>query len=332
LYRAAHGNRSFLVIAVARFPDQAWGQGDTLMVPVQRIGHATYETSNLDRQVDYYTEVVGFAVADRTPERAILCTRIGEEVLVLERGEVARCARLSFQLAPDLTLNEVAAGLQQHNIRSQRRGSITPAIERAVVFDDPKGTEIELFSANIPPSTGLRVNGIAPMKLGHVAHIVPDAKLVTDFYVETLGFRVSDWMEDFFSFLRCGPDHHTVNFRTGDRTFMHHIAFELKDWAHLQIACETLGMHKRPILWGPLRHGIGHNIAIYHRDPDDHIIEFYTEMDQMKNEELGYFEPRPWHGDRPQRPKVWDRASGAMVWGTPPAPDYLRSRPPLPQR
>jgi hypothetical protein len=108
---------------------------------------------------------------------------------------------------------------------------------------------------------------------------------------------------------------------------MHHIAFELKDWAHIGAACETLGRHKRPILWGPLRHGIGHNISIYHRDPDDHIIEFFAELDQMKSEELGYFEPRPWHEDHPQRPKVWKRDAGAMVWGVPPAPDYLRSRP-----
>src|SRR3954471_3729340 len=98
------------------------------MVPVQRIGHATYETPDLDRQVGYYTEVVGFAVADCTSERAILCTRLGEEVLVLERGAAARCARLSFQVSPDLSLDEIAAGLQQQNIRSQRRTSITPAI------------------------------------------------------------------------------------------------------------------------------------------------------------------------------------------------------------
>jgi hypothetical protein len=37
------------------------------------------------------------------------------------------------------------------------------------------------------------------MKLGHLAHVVPDAKAITNFYVENLGFRVSDWMENFFS-------------------------------------------------------------------------------------------------------------------------------------
>ena len=109
-------------------------------------------------------------------------------------------------------------------------------------------------------------------------------------------------------------------------------ARELQDWAHMQVACDTLGRHKRPILWGPLRHGIGHNIAIYHRDPDEHMVEFYTELDQMKSEALGYFDPRPWHEDRPQRPKVWDRDDGAMIWGVPPTPEFLRGRPPLPPR
>ena len=120
-----------------------------------------------------------------------------------------------------------------------------------------------------------------------------------------LGFRVSDWVEDFFSFLRCGPDHHTVNFLTGKKTQMHHIAFEVKDFAQIQNACELFGQKSIPIIWGPLRHGPGHNVSTYHHNPDNHVVEFYTELDQMKDEELGYFEPRPWHHDTPQRPKVW---------------------------
>jgi hypothetical protein len=61
------------------------------------------------------------------------------------------------------------------------------------------------------------------------------------------------------------------------------------------------------------------------------IVEFYAELEQMKSEELGYFEPRRWHEDRPQQPKVWKREDGgAMAWGVPPASDYLRGRQPLP--
>ena len=44
----------------------------------------------------------------------------------------------------------------------------------------------------------------------------------------------------------------------------------------------------------------------------------------MLDEELGYFEPRPWHRDHPQKPKVWEQARD--ICGTPPTPEYLRQR------
>ena len=44
-------------------------------------------------------------------------------------------------------------------------------------------------------------------------------------------------------------------------------------------------------------------------------VEFFCEMDQMKDETLGYFDPRPWHQDRPQRPKVWGPDTLRNYWG-----------------
>jgi len=61
-----------------------------------------------------------------------------------------------------------------------------------------------------------------PYKLGHVAFHVTDVKHVTKFYCDVLGFRESDWMADFFSFLRCGPDHRTINLmETGSNRHFH---------------------------------------------------------------------------------------------------------------
>ena len=296
------------------------------MIPVRRLSHATYETPDLPRLAAYYAEVVGLVVIDQTPARAVLASRLGDETLVFERGTAARCTRLAFQVAPDFDLADVAPALAKAGIASERRTDVTPAIRDAVAFRDPKETVIELFSAVAPVAARRVEHGVAPTKLGHVAFGVPDARTMTDFYVDQLGFRVSDWLEDYFVFLRCGPDHHTANFRTSPVTAMAHAAFELIDWGHVRTACDTLARHKRTILWGPLRHGIGHNIAVYHRDPDENVIEFYAEMDQMKDEALGYFDPRPWHEDRPQRPKVWDRESGPMTWGVPPRPEYVQGR------
>jgi hypothetical protein len=125
--------------------------------------------------------------------------------------------------------------------------------------------------------------------------------------------------------MRCNSDHHTANFIRGKSARLHHIAFELKDFAHMQDGCELFAQRKIPIIWGPLRHGPGHNVATYHRNADDQVVEFFIELDQMKDEELGYFDPRPWHHDQPQRPKVWPR-TGTNVWGPPPTADFLRNR------
>jgi hypothetical protein len=127
---------------------------------------------------------------------------------------------------------------------------------------------------------------------------------------------VSDWRADFFVFLRCGPDHHTVNFAShGAEEKMHHIAFEVKDWAEIQRACDFLGRNNYHLIWGPGRHIIGHNIFIYHRNPDGQIMELYCELDQMRDETFGYFEPRPWHQDQPQKPKVWPADTLGSYWG-----------------
>jgi len=54
---------------------------------------------------------------------------------------------------------------------------------------------------------------------------------------------------------------------------LHHIAFEVKDWAEIQRACEWLAKNNIHLVWGPGRHIIGHNIAIYHRNADKVRVE-----------------------------------------------------------
>jgi catechol 2,3-dioxygenase-like lactoylglutathione lyase family enzyme len=296
------------------------------MIKVRRIGHATFETPDLDRQIEYYTQVNGLALAAREKNRAFLATKSGLLVVQLERADHARCAKISFEVAPNEDFADMARRLSADGIKSEQRSDAIPGIPKVLAFQDPKGTTIEVYSEWSFLGRDHPVAGVGPLKLGHVAFQVLDPQAITDFYCNVLGFRVSDWIQDFFSFLRCGPDHHSVNFIRGKLVKMHHIAFECKDIAHLQTACDVLGRKKITIIWGPGRHGAGHNVFIYHRNPDDQIVEFYTELDRMTDEELGYFDPRPWHVDQPQRPKVWDPASASLVWGPPPTPDFMRGR------
>jgi len=285
------------------------------MIQVRRLGHATITTPDLDRAIDYYAEVVGLAPIHRDGSGAVLATKQGLEAIALETGAPNALSRLSFQVAPGSDLAAIARALAAAGVKAERRSGISPGIAEAVAFADPKGTLLEIFAEYTFADEDRRQAGIMPLKLGHVAYRVSDVQKVVDFYTGVLGFRVSDWRDHTFAFLRCGPDHHTVNFVFDETPQLHHIAFEVKDWAEIQRAAEWLAKNGIHLVWGPGRHIIGHNIAIYHRNADKVRVEFFTEMDQMKDEALGYFDPRPWHQDRPQRPKVWGPETLRNYWG-----------------
>ena len=57
------------------------------MICATRLGHATLTTPDLDRQVEYYTNIVGLTLVERSAQRAVLATRVGNEAIVLEPGQ-----------------------------------------------------------------------------------------------------------------------------------------------------------------------------------------------------------------------------------------------------
>jgi hypothetical protein len=104
--------------------------------------------------------------------------------------------------------------------------------------------------------------------------------------------------------------------QSSKRTGLFHVAFEMRDMLHLKDQLDHLSTRGHALVWGPGRHGAGHNIFTYHRDPDGNFVELFTEIDLIFDEETGYFEPRPWHETWPQGPKVWEVDPGtANKWG-----------------
>ena len=66
------------------------------MIKPRRIGHATFETPDLQKMIDYYTEVVGLVLAEREKDRAFLTSPIGLLAIQLNKVEAERCTTLSF--------------------------------------------------------------------------------------------------------------------------------------------------------------------------------------------------------------------------------------------
>ena len=245
------------------------------MLQVKRAGHSTLTTPDIGRMVDYFTRIVGLSLVARDKDRAILATKSGLEAIALERGDAGEAPRLSFQIAPGSDLDAIAVQLTQAGLKSERRHDITPGIREALAFKDPKGTTLEIFPDCAFTADDDTFTGVMPLKLGHIAYTCPDVAGMVKFYCDLLGFRVSDWRSDFFAFLRCSRDHHTVNFLRDGKTAIHHIAFEVRDWSDIKRASDLLAKNKITLTWGPLRYIIGHNIAIYHKNPDGVVIEFF---------------------------------------------------------
>jgi catechol 2,3-dioxygenase-like lactoylglutathione lyase family enzyme len=295
------------------------------MIGVRKISHASYETPDLEKQADYYTDILGLTLIAKERDAVYLANTTDHHSVILRRGAEPKCTRIGFQLGPEDDLAAFEKQTAAHGLRTARKTDPDPTIGEMVAFEDPKGTVMEVFKRPEPQGQGFRSTGIVPHKLGHVAFHVTDVKAVTRFYCDVLGFRVSDWMGDYFSFLRCGPDHHTINLVETGKNKHFHTAFELRDWAHIQTACDFLSKHGYKILWGPGRHGIGHNLFTYHRGPNGLITELFAELDLMKDEALGYFDPKPWHRDHPQRPKTWPKTpDAANLWGPMPPDEMMQ--------
>src|ERR1700730_957634 len=98
------------------------------MIKAKRFGHVTFETTDIERQIAYFTEVAGLVLAERENGRAYFATKLGDLVVQLESGQQARCSRLAFQIAPETDFNDIRSGIEAEGLRCQARNDPAPGI------------------------------------------------------------------------------------------------------------------------------------------------------------------------------------------------------------
>ena len=156
-------------------------------------------------------DILGLNLIAKEKDAVYLANTVDQHSAALRKGDQAKCTRIGFQIGPQEDLNEFDKQTQKHGVKTSRKKDPEPSISDMLVFEDPKGTTIEVFKRPDFAHQKFPTKGVVPHKLGHVAFHCEDVKKVAQFYIDVLGFRESDWMADFFVFLRCGPDHHTIN-------------------------------------------------------------------------------------------------------------------------
>jgi catechol 2,3-dioxygenase-like lactoylglutathione lyase family enzyme len=146
---------------------------------------------------------------------------------------------------------------------------------------DGDGHALEISSDVAPvPARALNRGESIPAMLSHVVLHTPDLKKAVAFYEEQLGFKVSDWLGDFMSFLRCNEVHHSIAFIPGPPS-LNHVAYEMRDMDEMMRGAGRLMKNKVPLKWGPGRHTAGNNTFSYFFDPVGNSLEYTAEVDRV---------------------------------------------------
>ena len=117
----------------------------------------------------------------------------------------------------------------------------------------------------------------------------PDVEASRAFYVDGLGFEVSDGIAGGLGwFLRCSTDHHNLLLMPAPVPCLNHYAVELDDLDAIGLtAMDVLGeraaeLADAPVsVAGPGRHVLGANLFWYLLDPAGGMFELFADMDQI---------------------------------------------------
>lgn len=284
------------------------------MLNIFKLGYVDFGVKDMDTMSQYYSETMGFTLTEQCGDGNVyFSSSIDHHNIVLTPSDKSGIRRFGLQFKNDISIKDVAKSLMKLDIKTTLKTDAKLGVHELLELTDPEGYVVELYSDMSYTNPGFKNVGIIPNKIGHLSLRVKDAKKQVAFY-EQLGFVNTDWIEDFFGFMTCNRDHHVLNFFTSEKQGMHHLAFEMRNYNHLIQSVDFLRLNNKHLEWGPSRHGAGHNIATYHYDAEGNLIELFTDVD-IFIKELGYFEPRPWHKDFPQKPKVWKTDECLSLWG-----------------
>jgi 2,3-dihydroxybiphenyl 1,2-dioxygenase len=202
------------------------------------LGYAGFGSDRLEDWRQFGTDMVGFQAVERG--NSLLAFRMDDrkQRVVIDRamGEGARF--FGWEVADQTALDGLAARLEKAGVRVTAEPQTLADARRVRVlisFHDPAGNRLEAFYGaeidDTPFRPGRSISGFrtGALGLGHVVLTVENIEPVMAFYVEVLGFRLSDYIEKPFRayFFHLNPRHHSLALIETGRDGMHHLMVEL---------------------------------------------------------------------------------------------------------
>jgi catechol 2,3-dioxygenase-like lactoylglutathione lyase family enzyme len=274
-------------------------------VALHRLASITIGVPNVEETCSYYAEFgltrdgTNFSTADggeqlrivESHTRRLLELCVGAD----DPDDVARAASRLSQLG--VVVEQEPISVRAFEIHSRVRvviGVLPRLAQEPAVIAPTNGPGFSNRNNDRSPVI-LRDERVHPRKLGHVVIGTPDTEASQRFFVDGIGFKVSDEIRGLAAFMRCSTDHHNVLVQSAPVPFLHHTSWQVDDVDEVGRGAMAMleGRPERHV-WGLGRHFIGSNFFWYLRDPAGNFSEYYSDMDAITDDQLwspGMWEP-----------------------------------------
>jgi len=265
------------------------------MPKVLRLGRVELKVLDLEKSVDYYTNIIGLEETGRVGDSVYLKAwdEFDHHSLILTKSKSAGLAHLAFKVESNEDLAYFEKRVEAFGCTTTRVSNRTRLGEgEAVRFILPTGHYCELYheidllgtavGTRNPHPWPLGTKGIAPHRLDHCLLTGEDLTTVTRFFVEALNFRQSERVvveeneELIGSFLFTTNKAHDLAFVKGPDAKLHHAAFFVDSLHDVFKAADILSMYEVPFDVTPTRHGITRGQTIYFFDPSGNRNEAFA--------------------------------------------------------
>ena len=171
---------------------------------VQALGYVGFGSGDLDGWRQFGTGLVGLQAVERG--NSLLAFRMDDrkQRIVIDRSMADGMRFFGWEVADAAALDALAAMLEKHEIdvvAEPQALADARRVSRLISFRDPAGNRLEAFYGpeidDTPFLPGRSISGFrtGPLGLGHAVLTVENIDAVMPFYVDVLGFGLSDYME-----------------------------------------------------------------------------------------------------------------------------------------
>jgi 2,3-dihydroxybiphenyl 1,2-dioxygenase len=205
---------------------------------LRALGYAGFGSDKLDDWRQFGANLVGFQAVERG--NSLLAFRMDDrkQRIVIDRAMGDGARFFGWEVADDAALEALAAKLEAAKVEvvaEPQTLADARRVRRLISFHDPAGNRLEAFYGaevdDAPFRPGRSISGFrtGPMGLGHAVITVANIAPAMAFYVDLLGFRLSDYIEKPFRayFFHINARHHSLALIETGKNGMHHLMVEL---------------------------------------------------------------------------------------------------------